>query len=96
MGNLHQGTNEEFNFYNFDARGEARKAYKQALRRKPLGFEKNKYVSEKNRRINKHKLWLQSLRLEKGKELGERLGLGEQSLPILAEPLGSVGMLSLM
>ena len=46
MGNLHQGTNEEFNFYNFDARGEARKAYKQALRRKPLGFEKNKYVSE--------------------------------------------------
>lgn len=40
MGNLHQGTNEEFNFYNFDARGEARKAYKQALRRNPLGFEK--------------------------------------------------------
>lgn len=26
----------------------------------------------------------------------ERLGLGEQGLPILAEPLGSVGMLSLM
>lgn len=94
-GNLRQGRSEKFNFYNFVQR-RSLQGLQANTEEKACGTWKNKYVSEIKGRINKGRLWPKSPEIRERQGVREGLGLGEQSLALSAETVGSMGILSLM